>query len=65
LATGVGAEIPKPLATVVIGGLLSSTLLTLFLLPALYAWMETARERRVARRAEREAREAALAAPTH
>ena len=45
LATGVGAEIPKPLATVVIGGLLSSTALTLFLLPALYAWMENRRAR--------------------
>lgn len=43
LATGVGAEIPKPLATVVIGGLLSSTSLTLFLLPVLYAWMESRR----------------------
>lgn len=40
LASGVGAEIPKPLATVVVGGLVTSTLLTLFLLPALYAWME-------------------------
>ena len=40
LATGVGAEIPKPLATVVIGGLISSTVLTLFLLPVLYAWIE-------------------------
>jgi len=39
-ATGVGAEIPKPLATVVIGGLVSSTLLTLFLLPVVYAWTE-------------------------
>lgn len=37
LATGTGAEVQKPLATVVIGGLLSSTLLTLFVLPALYA----------------------------
>jgi len=37
-ATGVGAEIPKPLATVVIGGLVSSTVLTLFLLPVVYAW---------------------------
>lgn len=35
LATGTGAEVQKPLATVVIGGLLSSTLLTLFVLPAL------------------------------
>jgi len=36
LATGTGAEVQKPLATVVIGGLISSTLLTLLLLPALY-----------------------------
>jgi cobalt-zinc-cadmium resistance protein CzcA len=33
---GVGAEVQRPLATVVIGGILSSTLLTLFVLPALY-----------------------------
>jgi cobalt-zinc-cadmium resistance protein CzcA len=32
-----GAEIQRPLATVVIGGLMTSTLLTLYLLPALYA----------------------------
>jgi heavy metal efflux system protein len=37
LATGTGAEVQKPLATVVIGGLISATLLTLFVLPALYA----------------------------
>ncbi|MEE4453393.1 CusA/CzcA family heavy metal efflux RND transporter [Novosphingobium resinovorum] len=37
LATGSGAEIQKPLATVVIGGLISATLLTLFVLPTLYA----------------------------
>ncbi|MCB4858192.1 CusA/CzcA family heavy metal efflux RND transporter [Sphingobium sp. PNB] len=37
LATGPGAEVQKPLATVVIGGLVSATLLTLFLLPTLYA----------------------------
>lgn len=36
LATGTGAEVQKPLATVVIGGLISSTFLTLILLPALY-----------------------------
>lgn len=36
LATGTGAEVQKPLATVVIGGLISSTILTLVLLPALY-----------------------------
>jgi heavy metal efflux system protein len=37
LATGTGAEVQKPLATVVIGGLISATLLTLLVLPALYA----------------------------
>jgi cobalt-zinc-cadmium resistance protein CzcA len=36
LATGTGAEVQRPLATVVIGGILSSTVLTLFVLPALY-----------------------------
>ena len=40
LATGAGAEVQRPLATVVIGGILSSTLLTLVLLPVLYAWAE-------------------------
>jgi cobalt-zinc-cadmium resistance protein CzcA len=40
LATGPGAEVQRPLATVVIGGILSSTLLTLFVLPVLYAWLE-------------------------
>ena len=38
LSTGAGAEVQKPLATVVIGGLLSSTLLTLVVLPAVYRW---------------------------
>ncbi|WP_428970448.1 efflux RND transporter permease subunit [Sphingomonas sp. Xoc002] len=37
LASGAGAEVQKPLATVVIGGLISATLLTLFVLPTLYA----------------------------
>jgi cobalt-zinc-cadmium resistance protein CzcA len=37
LATGTGAEVQRPIATVVIGGLISATLLTLFILPALYA----------------------------
>lgn len=40
LATGAGAEVQRPLATVVIGGILSSTFLTLVLLPVLYAWFE-------------------------
>jgi len=41
LSTGVGAETQRPLATVVIGGLLTSTLLTLVVLPVVYEWMET------------------------
>ncbi len=38
LNTGMGAEVQRPLATVVIGGLISSTVLTLFVLPTLYHW---------------------------
>ena len=38
LNTGTGAEVQRPLATVVIGGIISSTLLTLFVLPVLYHW---------------------------
>jgi cobalt-zinc-cadmium resistance protein CzcA len=40
IATGTGAEVQKPLASVVIGGLISSTLLTLLVLPALYSLVE-------------------------
>jgi cobalt-zinc-cadmium resistance protein CzcA len=36
VATGAGAEVQRPLATVVIGGLISATFLTLFVLPSLY-----------------------------
>jgi heavy metal efflux system protein len=43
-----GAEVQRPLATVVIGGLVSSTLLTLLVLPTVYAWVE---QRRLARSA--------------
>lgn len=38
ISNGAGAEVQRPLATVVIGGILSSTFLTLFLLPVLYRW---------------------------
>ena len=41
LSTGVGAETQRPLATVVVGGLITSTLLTLVLLPVIYEWIET------------------------
>jgi cobalt-zinc-cadmium resistance protein CzcA len=39
LAAGAGAEVQRPLATVVVGGIVSSTLLTLLVLPALYEWL--------------------------
>lgn len=39
IATGAGAEVQRPLATVVIGGILTSTVLTLVLLPSLYLWL--------------------------
>ncbi len=43
IATGAGAEVQRPLATVVIGGILSSTFLTLVVRPVLYAWFEKER----------------------
>ncbi|AIR88893.1 CusA/CzcA family heavy metal efflux RND transporter [Pseudomonas cremoricolorata] len=46
LATGTGAEVQRPLATVVIGGILSSTALTLLVLPALYQWAHRKDEER-------------------
>jgi heavy metal efflux system protein len=45
-ASGMGAEVQSPLATVVIGGVVSSTLLTLFVLPVLYGWFEPPVEER-------------------
>jgi cobalt-zinc-cadmium resistance protein CzcA len=39
LATGAGAEVQRPLATVVVGGLVTSTVLTLLILPTLYPWL--------------------------
>lgn len=44
LATGTGAEVQRPLATVVIGGILSSTMLTLVLLPVVYRWMNESKQ---------------------
>lgn len=41
LSSGVGAETQRPLASVVVGGLITSTLLTLVLLPVIYEWIET------------------------
>lgn len=45
LSHGVGAETQRPLATVVVGGLFTSTALTLLLLPLMYEWVEGRRER--------------------
>ncbi|HFE31762.1 MAG TPA: efflux RND transporter permease subunit, partial [Gammaproteobacteria bacterium] len=45
LSSGVGAETQRPLATVVVGGLITSTLLTLLLLPVIYEWMETRKQK--------------------
>ena len=52
---GAGAEVQRPLATVVIGGIVSSTLLTLLVLPVLYRWLHR----------ERAPRTAAMTAPQH
>ncbi|HMW23682.1 MAG TPA: efflux RND transporter permease subunit, partial [Burkholderiaceae bacterium] len=54
LSTGVGAETQRPLATVVVGGLFTSTALTLLLLPLIYEWSESRVEakRLAAERAE-------------
>ncbi len=46
LSSGVGAETQRPLATVVVGGLITSTLLTLILLPVIYEWMETRKQKK-------------------
>ncbi|MGE0373132.1 MAG: efflux RND transporter permease subunit [Gammaproteobacteria bacterium] len=45
LSSGVGAETQRPLASVVVGGLITSTLLTLVLLPVIYEWIESHQEK--------------------
>lgn len=47
LSAGVGAEVQKPLASVVIGGIISSTLLTLVVLPTIYSWFAQQKEKDV------------------
>ncbi|MFQ5631585.1 MAG: efflux RND transporter permease subunit [bacterium] len=44
LSHGIGSEVQRPLATVVVGGLVTSTLLTLIVLPAIYGWFEEKKE---------------------
>jgi heavy metal efflux system protein len=61
ISTSAGAEVQRPLATVVIGGLVSSTVLTLLVLPTVYAWVE---ERRVARDARAPKRAPAAGDPS-
>jgi cobalt-zinc-cadmium resistance protein CzcA len=47
LSHGAGAEVQRPLATVVIGGLITSTLLTLLVLPTAYLWIEERQSRKL------------------
>ncbi|WP_027127430.1 CusA/CzcA family heavy metal efflux RND transporter [Gelidibacter mesophilus] len=47
ISTNAGAEVQRPLATVVIGGLISATILTLVVLPVLYAWIEKKKEMKI------------------
>ncbi|MFJ2005913.1 efflux RND transporter permease subunit [Streptomyces chartreusis] len=61
--TGEGGFIAQPLAVVVIGGLITSTLLTLLLVPTLYAMLELRKERRAKKRAAKRAKKAGLAEP--
>ncbi|MEU3300566.1 MULTISPECIES: efflux RND transporter permease subunit [unclassified Streptomyces] len=61
--TGQGGFIAQPLAVVVIGGLVTSTLLTLLLVPTLYAMVELRKERRRAKREAKRARKSGPAAP--
>jgi cobalt-zinc-cadmium resistance protein CzcA len=47
ISTSAGAEVQQPLATVVIGGMITATLLTLFVLPILYRWIESRKPRKM------------------
>jgi len=60
LSSGIGAETKRPLATVVVGGLNTSTLLPLVLLPLNYEWIEARGEQREAQRES-----AAASVPLH
>ncbi|MFE0382041.1 efflux RND transporter permease subunit [Streptomyces inhibens] len=62
--TGDGGFISQPLAVVVIGGLITSTLLTLLLVPTLYAMIELRKERRAKKKAAKRAKKAGLPVPS-
>lgn len=60
LGIGEGSETWQPMGIAVVGGLLMSTLITLFIVPSLYAMLEGSKERRARRKAEREKEEEAF-----
>ncbi|MEN9507451.1 MAG: hypothetical protein RLZZ621_14 [Gemmatimonadota bacterium] len=64
LSTSPGSEVQRPLATVVIGGLITSTILTLFVLPVLYVWLERREPRRRPHRSDAHHTEPSLAPTT-
>jgi heavy metal efflux system protein len=53
ISTSAGAEVQRPLATVVIGGLVSATVLTLLVLPTVYAWLDSRRNEKASERSSR------------
>ena len=57
MGIGEGSEIWQPMGISVVGGLLMSTILTLFIVPSLYAMLQGRKERKAARKARREAEE--------
>ena len=52
LATGIGSDVQRPLATVIVYGLFFSTIITLYILPTLYYRMESLRESKKAKKDE-------------
>ena len=60
LGIGEGSETWQPMGIAVVGGLLMSTIITLFIVPSLYAMLEGSKERRARRKAEQEARDEAF-----
>ena len=60
LGIGEGSEIWQPMGVSVVGGLVMSTLITLFIVPSLYAMLEGSKERRARRKAEQELKDEAF-----